>query len=182
MPITNNNFYNGGNEMKTELEQLISQIKSETNQIAINKSDEVKVMTAMLNDKDFSLGVYDKKMGYIGQKSPHEEAEKFISDIISRSTGLDKKDSSHLASNFEFTKKDANFLLSNMRDFLQVYTLTGRKINIMQTAATEANLYIKEVPASTKVVPDKDKTGETKTITTSPFIKLVSQSKCPKYN
>ena len=62
MSITNNNFYNGGNEMKTELEQLISQIKSETNQIAINKSDEVKVMTAMLNDKDFSLGVYDKKM------------------------------------------------------------------------------------------------------------------------
>jgi hypothetical protein len=68
-----------------------------------------------------------------------------------------------------------------MRDFIGVYTGTGRKLNIIQTAATEANLYTKEMTASTKTIPDKD-TGESKTITTSPYIKLVSQSKCPKYN
>ena len=75
-------------------------------------------MTTMLNDKDFSIGVYDKKLGYIGQKSPHDEAVKFVGDIVQRTTGLDKADSVHLASNLEFTKRDANFLLSNMRDFI----------------------------------------------------------------
>ncbi len=139
-------------------------------------------MTTMLNDKDFSIGVYDKKLGYIGQKSPHDEAVKFVGDIVQRTTGLDKADSVHLASNLEFTKRDANFLLSNMRDFISVYTGTGRKINIIQSAATEANLFTKEIAASTKVIPDKDNPDNNKTITTSPYIKLVSQSKCPKYN
>ena len=135
----------------------------------------------MLNDPDFSIGVYDKKLGCIGQKCPHDEAVKFVGDIVQRTTGLDKSDSVHLASNLEFTKRDANFLLSNMRDFINVYTGTGRKLNIMQTATTEANLYTKEMAASTKTIPDKD-TGESKTITTSTYIKLVSQTKCPRYN
>ena len=137
-------------------------------------------MTTMLNDSDFSVGVYDKKLGYIGQKSPHDEAVKFVGDIVQRTTGLDKADSVHLASNLEFTKRDANFLLSNMRDFIAVYTSTGRKLNIMQTESTEANLFTKEIAASTKTIPNKD-SGTNKTITTSPYIKLVSQSKCPKY-
>ena len=139
-------------------------------------------MTTMLNDKDFSVGVYDKKLGYIGQKCPHDEAVKFVGDIVQRTTGLDKADSIHLAENLEFTKKDANFLLSNMKDFVTVYMDTGRKFNIVQSAVTEANLYTKEMSASSKTIPNKDKPGDSKTITTSPYIKLVSQSKCPRYN
>ena len=162
---------------------MIAEIKKVTEkQTSINKADEIRVMTTMLNDSEFSIGVYDKKLGYIGQKCPHDEAVKFVGDIIQRATGLDKSDSTHLASNIEFTKRDANFLLSNMRDFIAIYSDTGRKLNIMQTAATEANLYTKEMAASTKTIPDKDKPGISKTITTSPYIKLVSQSKCPKYN
>lgn len=168
---------------KSELETLIAEIKKKTtNQVAINKVDEVQVMKCMLNDKDFTLGVYDKNTGYIGERSPHQEAVKFIKNIIAGSTGLDSKDSTHLAENYEFTKRDAGFLLDNMRDFLQVYTGTGRKINVMQTAATEACLYTKPVKASIKSVPSKGKSEEkTKQITTSPYIKLVAVTKCPKY-
>jgi len=169
--------------MKSEMEQVIDEIKKVTEtQTSINKADELKVMTTMLNDKDFSVSVYDKKIGYIGQRSPHEEAVKFVGDVIQRTTGLDKKDSVHLASNLEFTKRDANFLITNMKDFLSVYTNTGRKINIMQNESTEANLYVKEMGASTKTIPNKDNPKESKIIKTSPYIKLVSQSKCPKYN
>lgn len=169
--------------MKSEMEQLITEIKKVTeHQTSINKADELRVMTTMLNDPEFSVGVYDKKIGYIGQRSPHEEAVKFVGDIIQRATGLEKKDSQHLAAGLEFTKRDANFLINNMKDFIGTYTGTGRKINIIQSAATEANLYTKEMPASTKTIPNKDNPKEAKTITTSPYIKLVSQSKCPKYN
>jgi len=169
--------------MKSEMVQLIDEIKKVTEtQTSINKADELRVMTTMLNDPDFSIGIYDKKLGYIGQKSPHDEAVKFVGDIIQRTTGLDKKDSQHLASGLEFTKKDANFLISNMKDFLSVYMSTGRKINIMQNEKTEANLYTKDMDASTKTIPNKENPDELKVITTLPYVKLVSQSKCPKYS
>ena len=168
--------------MKSEMEQLIEEIKKVTEtQTSINKADELRVMTTMLNDPDFSIGVYDKKIGYIGQRSPHEEAVKFVGDVIQRATGLDKKDSQHLASELEFTKRDANFLIGNMKDFLTTYVSTGRKINVVQSASTEANLFTKEIGASTKTIPNKDNPNDVKTITTSPYTKLVSQSKCPKY-
>lgn len=167
----------------TELEQIITDIRRATvNQRAINKVDEVRVMKSMLNDPDFSIGVYDKTQGYIGQKSPHQEAVNFTKNIISGTTGLDKKDAQHLAENYEFTKKDANFLLSNMRDFLYVYTSTGRKINVIQSASTEASLFVKEVGSTTKRVPDKENPGTTKPVNTTPYTKLISSSKCPKYN
>jgi hypothetical protein len=167
---------------KSELEELVAEIKKETKQISINKVDEVRVMRTMLNDPDFSIGVYDKSSGYVGQRCPHEEAVKFVKNIISGSTGLDQKDSKHLAESYEFTKRDANFMLDNMRDFISVYMDTGRKINIMQSAATEACLFTKDVPSSKKSVPDKENPGKSKTIITSPYIKLVSSAKCPKYN
>lgn len=167
----------------TELEQIVSEIKTKTaNQISINKVDEVRVMRSMLNDPDFTIGVYDKAQGYIGQKNPHQEAVKFVKNIVAGATGLDNKDAQHLAENYEFTKRDANFLLSNMRDFLYVYTNTGRKINIIQSATTEASLFTKEVGSTTKIVPDKENPGNKKKVITSPYTKLVSSSKCPKYN
>lgn len=165
----------------TELEQLVYDIRKSTSQVAINKVDEVRVMTSMLNDKEFSLGVYDKTQGYIGQRSPHDEAVKFVKNVISGATGLDSKDSMHLAENYEFTKKDANFLLTNMRDFVNVYMTTGRKLNIIQSADTDASLFTKPIKASEKLIPDKDNPGSTKKVPTLGYTKLVSSSKCPKY-
>jgi len=167
---------------KSELEGLISEIKKNTTQLAVNKVDEVRVMRSMLNDKDFSIGVYDRAMGYVGQRSPHNEAVKFVKNVISGTTGLDGKDSMLLAENYQFSKRDATFLLDNMRDFLYVYTSSGRKINIMQSADSEASLYTKEVKSTMKKVPDKEHPGQTKAIQTTPYTKLVSTNKSPRYN
>jgi hypothetical protein len=166
---------------KSELEQIISEIKKSTNQISINKVDEVRVMRSMLNDPEYTIGVYDKNLGYIGQKNPHSEAVNFVKNVIAGATGLDKKDAQYLAENYEFTKRDANYMLSNMRDFLYTYTSTGRKINVIQSANTEANLFTKDIAKSTKLVPDKDNKGQTREVETSAYVKLVSSSKCPKY-
>lgn len=166
----------------TELEGIISEIKKNTKQKAINKIDEVRVMKSMLNDPEFTIGVYDRTNGYIGQKSPHNEAVKFVKDIVSGTTHLDNKDSQVLAENYKFTTKNANFLLDNMRDFLYVYTSTGRKINIMQSAATEACIFTKDIQSVNKSVPDKDNPGKIKMIQTTPYTKVVVTNKSPKYN
>lgn len=164
---------------KSELEQLVSDIKKSTSQVSINKNDEVRVMRSMLNDPDFTIGIYDKTQGYIGQKSPHQEAVKFVKNIVVGTTGLDQKDAEVLANNYEFTKKDANFLINNMRDYLYVYTGTGRKINIIQSATADANIFTREIESFDKTVPDKD--GVIKHVTTTPYTKIVCNSRCPKY-
>ena len=166
---------------KSELEQVISDIKKRATQVAINRVDEVTVMRSMINDPDFYIGIYDKNQGYIGQRSPRAEAVNFAKNIISNTTGLDSKDSKFLAENYKFTKRDANFLVTNMKDFLTVYTSTGRKINVIQNAETEASLYTREVPAGKKCVPDKDAPGGSREVETTPYTKLVSVTRCPKY-
>lgn len=166
---------------KSELEKLILDIQENRKQISINKADEIKVMQCMLNDKNFSLGIYEKNAGYVGQRCPHDEFTGFLKNVISGATGLDSRDSKHLAEKYEATKRDANYLLENMRDFVQVYTETGRKFNILQTATSEANIYTKEVPSINKTVPDKNNPGQSKYIKTTPYTKLVSSSTCPKY-
>lgn len=167
---------------KSELEQMIVDVKKKANNhVAVNRVDEVNIMKAMLNDPQFSLGIYDKNVGYIGQRCPHDEAVQFVKNVVSGATGLDRKESEVLAKNYEFTKRDANYMLTNMRDFITVYTSTGRKINIMQTANTEAYLYTKEQQPTKKQVPDKEHPGSSKPITTAAYTKLVSATRCPKY-
>ena len=166
---------------KSELENLIIEIKKSTKQISINKVDEVKVMKCMLNDKQYRAGIYDKNNGYVGDHCPAEEAVMFVKNVIQGATGLDARDSMHLAEEYEFTTKDAQFMISNMKDFLDVYTQTGRKINLIQNGTTDASIYTKDVVASTKMVPNRND-GESKVIKTAPFVKMISVSKCPKYN
>lgn len=166
----------------TELEGIISEIKKTATQKAINKVDEVRVMKSMLNDPDFTIGVYDKTIGYVGQKSPHKEAVSFVKDIITGTTHLDNKDSQILAENYKFTNRNANFLLDNMRDFLYVYTGTGRKINVIQSAQSETCLFAKDVQSVNKTVPDKDHPGQTKKILTTPYTKIVATNRSPRYN
>lgn len=167
----------------TEMEKLVKDIKKFTsNQNAINKADEVRVMKCMLNDPEYTVGVYEKKAGYVGERSPRKEAVNFVKNIIMGATGLDSNDSLHLAENYEFQKRDAVFLLDNMRDFTQTYMSTGRKMNIMQTSKTEADIFITDKPSMEKIVPDKNNPGQTKKTITSPYVKLVCKSKSPKYN
>ncbi len=166
----------------SELDNLIEEIKANAKQKAINKIDEVRVMQTMLNDKEFTVSLYDKNNGYIGQRSPYENSRTFVKNVINGATGLDSKDAQHLANAYEFTKRDSTFLLDNMRDFTQVYMNTGRKMNIIQNEVTEACIFTKPMKATTKRVPDKDNPGKTKEIKTSPYIKLVANTKCPKYH
>lgn len=166
---------------KSELESIISEIKTSAKQISINKIDEVKVMKSMLNDKDFKIAVYDKNEGYIGDRCPAEEAKGFISNIIQAATGLDAKDSKHLADEYEFTKKDAVYLVNNAKDFMEVYMRTGRKLNIIQNGEGEASIYAREIPASTKNIPAKPGSPEIKEIKTPAYTKIVSISRSPKY-
>ena len=164
------------------MEQLMKEIKEVTKkQKSASRVDEIRVMKTMLNDKNFSVSIYDKNKGYIGQRSPREEAVKFVANVSAAVTGLDSKSAQGLAENYEFTKKDAIFLIENSRDFTQTYLQTGRKMPIVQGIDSEASIFCKPVQSKEKTVPAKDGEG-TKTTTVPSYTKVVCRSKSPKYN
>ena len=161
------------NELMTEIREVTKKQKS------CNKVDEIRVMRTMLNDPDFEVSIYDKNKGLIGTRCPRTEAVKFISNVCSAVTGIDSKSADELANGYEFTKKDAIFLLDNSRDFTQTYLTTGRKLPIVQSEKSQAELLVKSIPEKEKAIPAGD---SVKQITKVPgYDKIVAKSKCPKY-
>ena len=158
-------------------EELLKEIRQATKkQKSASKVDEVRVMRSMLNDDTFKLSVYDKNNGLVGTRCPREEAVKFLTNITTNITGLDKKTVSAMCNEYEFTKKDAMFMLDMSRDFNQVYLSSGRKLPIVQGADSEAAVFYRPIPIKEKKVPATDK------VTTVPaFNKVICKSKCPKY-
>lgn len=164
-----------------KVEEVVKEIKKNAKQVAINKIDEVKVMKAMLNDSDFKVGVYNKRSGELEYHCPKDSINNMISSIIHNTTGLDNETCKEFANKYEYTSKDAQTIVDISKDFINTYTDTGRKINIVQDMKTEAYLYKKQIAESTKTVPDRLHGGEPRTIHTESYTKLVSSSKCPKY-
>lgn len=167
--------------MEQTMKELMAEIKEITKkQKSCNKIDEIRVMRTMLNDPDFNVSVYDKNKGYIGTKCPREEAVKFAANICSSVTGIDSKSAEELAGNYEFTKKDAIFLLDINREFAQTYLETGRKLPLVQSEKSQAEIFVKHIDEKEKSIPVAD--GVKQITTVAAYDKIVCRSKCPKYN
>lgn len=167
-------------EEKTTMKALMKEIKEVTQkQKSASRVDEVRVMRTMLNDPNFKVSIYDRNKGLVGTRSPREEAVKFVASTSSAITGLDQTQATELANNYEFTKKDAAFLIENARDFTSTYLETGRKLPIVQSEKTEASLIVRHVEKKTKKIPDNLGGG---TAIVPAFDKVISKSKSPKYN
>lgn len=158
--------------------KLMEEIREITkHQKAVSKADEVRVMTAMLNDPEFTITVYDKNKGAVGSRCPREEAVKFLSNTASSITGIDQDSAYELASNYEFTKKDASFLIENGRDFTRTYLSTGRKFNIVQSEDAEAAIFYRPIASKEKITPNSDTP-----VNIPAYEKVICKSKNPKYH
>lgn len=163
--------------MEQTMKDLMKEIKEVTaKQRGASKVDEIRVMRTMLNDPDFTVSVYDKSKGLIGSRCPREEAIKFASNLCSSVTGIDSKSADELAANYEFTKKDAIFMIDNAKSFIQTYTASGRKLPILQSEDAQAEIFTRPIESKTKVIPS---TGKTTTVPA--YTKIICKSKCPKY-
>ena len=175
--------------METQsMKELMAEIKEVTKkQKAVSKVDEIKVMRTMLNDPDYSISIYDKTKGLVGTRCPREEAVAFIASVSSSITGLDSNSAKEIAKDYEFTKKDAIFLIENSKDFIGTYLETGRKLPIVQNETSQAALIMKHVESKDKKVSSilmgnsNNSKVESGTVTIPAFDKIVCKSNCPKY-
>lgn len=108
---------------------LVNEIKTGLTQKSCSMKDEVRVMQAMLNDKEFAAGIYGNN-GKIGEYSPYEDSRRMLSSVIASATKINKDEAAALANAHEFTKGEATSMVNISKEFINVYSDTGRKISL----------------------------------------------------
>lgn len=123
-------------------------------QRSVSRKDEVTVMKAMLNDKSFSVGVYDKT-GKVGEYNPAEDARKMLANVVATTTRISSKEAEDLVSNYEFTKSDATTMVNVSKEFINTYLPTGRKLALGGRETSDIKLLWKNIAEKTTGVPSK---------------------------
>lgn len=113
--------------MDENVKQLVEDIDKNRTQASASAKDEVRVMRAMLNDKDFKVDVYGKS-GVEGEYSPYEESRIMVSNIIKSAANVPANEATELANKYEFSKQDSTIMVGLAKEFVNTYLETGRKL------------------------------------------------------
>lgn len=132
--------------------ELVKGIREGLKQQSSSQKDELAVMRAMLNDKEYQVGVYSKE-GQIGTFCPAEEARTMISSVISGATKVSLPEAQQLANEYEFTKNDAQNMINISKEFVNTYLETGRKLPLGGRETSDVSLLKKDVAESTRSFP-----------------------------
>lgn len=135
----------------TNVQELIQEIKDNLKQKSASRRDEVSVMRAMLNDKNFIVTDYSSQE----QHCPAQDFRDMAANIISSTTKISKVEAQSIADNYELKKSDAETMVTLSKDFINCSLRTGRKINLGATEKSNISIQLKEIPESQKKFPMK---------------------------
>ena len=138
--------------MSERVTDLVKEIRTNLKQKSASQKDEVRVMRAMLNDKDFRIGEYTKE-GKVGEYSPYEDSRKMVSTILSNAAKIPTAEAKEIANKYEFSKSEANTLINVSKEFINTYAHTGRKLPLGGREDMNVTIQLKEVPESVKQFP-----------------------------
>ena len=133
---------------------LIKEINENLKQKNSSRKDEVTVMQAMLNDRDYSVGIYDKT-GEIDRYCPAADFDSVKASIISSAAKISKEEAKALAESHEVTKQEASSMVNLSKQFMLTYMETGRKLPLGGRKDTNFAIALKDVPERTKPCPKK---------------------------
>lgn len=134
--------------------ELVKEIKDNLSQESSSQKDEVRVMKAMLNDRDYEVGVYGKE-GLEGTYSPFKDSRKMISSIISSAAKIPAAEAEALADAHDFKKSEAESMVGISKEFINTYIDTNRKLPLGGRELSNVSLIKKEVPESVRTYPHK---------------------------
>ena len=129
--------------MSERVTDLVKDIRTNLKQRSASQKDEVKVMRAMLNDKDFRVGEYTKE-GKVGEYSPYEDSRKMVSTILSSAAKIPSAEAKEIANKYEFSKAEAVTMINLSKEFVNTYVHTGRKLPLGGREKSDCKLIIKE--------------------------------------
>ena len=134
--------------------EIIEEIKKNLSQESSSTKDEERVMQAMLNDKEYKVGVYTSA-GKVDEYCPSEDARKMSASIIQSTTKISSAEAEKLADEHTFSKAEAKSMIGISKEFINTYTQTGRKLPLGGRATSNVKLIIKHEEEKTKRYPKK---------------------------
>lgn len=134
--------------------ELVKEIKDNLSQVSSSNKDEIRVMQAMLNDRDYEVGIYTNA----GLKETYNPAQDFrgmLSGIISNTTKISKEESAALVDTYEVSKSEASTMINVSKEFVNTYIKTGRKLPFGGREKSNIALSGKEIKETIKTYPKK---------------------------
>lgn len=136
------------------VKNIIEEIKSGLSQRSASQKDELRVMKAMLNDREYEVGVYSKD-GQVGTVCPANDARELVASVMSGAAKIPQQEAKALAEDYDFNKKEAANFISISKEFVNTYVQTNRKLPLGGREQSNVVLQLKEVPAGTTSYPRK---------------------------
>ena len=157
--------------MASQVEQLVEEIRGSLNRNKnCSQEDEVRVMQAMLNDKDFKVDLYGRN-GKVTEYCPAQEFKRMESSIISSALRISKDEAASLMDDYSVSKSEAEVMVNLSKQFINTYVDTDRKISLGSRTDRHLQLSKKVVPERSRPCPKKIGVSEDgKSIYESPIV------------
>lgn len=138
----------------TNVKGLIEEIINTRTQESASRKDEVRVMMAMLNDKDFKIARYDNPEE-VTYYCPAESARSVVSNVIHKTTKMELQEAQLLVNDYEFNKHDAAEFVNLSKEFVNTYVDTGRKFPLGCREHSNVALVQKKIKEGERTYPKK---------------------------
>lgn len=166
---------------------LVKSIREGLTQQNSSQKDEVAVMRAMLNDREYQVGVYGKE-GQIGTFCPASEAREMAASVIAGAAKIATAEARQLADEYDFTKSDAQNMVNISKEYVNTYLQTGRKLPLGGRETSDVSLMQKNVEATQRTYPkqvgvdqDGNKVYEKATTEVKAHTTIKAQGSCPSW-
>lgn len=167
--------------------KTIENVKQNVKQRSASIRDEVTVMQALLNDRDYEVEIF-KKNGENEFFAPGREFRGMVTDIISSAAKINQEESAHLVENYEFKRAQAQTMVGISKEFIHSYLDTGRKFKLGGRVDSDVSFVKKEFeagmrryPARVGVDPSGDPIMGASEIWVDSYTGIKASSPCPDW-
>ena len=140
--------------MSQNVKDTISEIKANVKQHSASIKDEVSVMQALMNDRDYEVEVF-KKNGNNTTFAPGREFRGMISDVMSSAAKINKDEAAQLINDYDFKRSQAETMVDMTKEYIYAYTSTGRKFKLGGRADANVSLVRKDYEPGMRRYPTK---------------------------
>jgi hypothetical protein len=165
-----------------KVSEVIKNIKATNKQTSASKKDEVAVMQAMLNDKEYKVGVYAND-GSKEQYCPSDDARAIVSSVVCNGAKIGKEEAAKIADDYTFSKAESTSFIGISKEFVNTYVETGRKLPLGARENSNVALSKKEVGPSVRSYPKKSDDGvfEHPKVQVPGYQSIRVHGSCPNY-
>lgn len=170
--------------MSENLQTTIEQIKANVKQHSASVKDEVSVMQAMLNDREYEVDVY-KRNGETQTFAPGREFRNMLGDILSSAAKINRDEAGELIDKYEIRRGQAQTMVDVSKEYIYSYTKTGRKFKLGGREDANVSLTRREYEPGVRRYPRKvgsaDGSMESGEVWVGAYSGIKASSPCPPW-